>query len=486
MLDALNERPIYKKTITARPLIESLERAYRTRISRNQQDAQEFFQVVAERLCDEYHAGVKARQRAGINPTTPAYISLPGVISPNGSGTPQIEVQMDTDAESAHSDGSPLNEPEYGFPFEGQLESQIECQFCGFQYKPTKTSFVSLTLNVPQKSSATLSSCFDGLLKTEHIDDFKCDRCRVQYALDCKRRLLEKKGQTEAGLLEKEIKILEDMLDNDPEGEPKGVEMPPSKEAPKRKIAKHMRITLFPKLIAVHLSRSIFDPGSYSMKNAAKVSFPERLRLGGLLEERWYKLLGIVCHKGSHNSGHYESFRRQHMYPPYSTPDAFRAYADSRSPSPMPSSQPSPRLNALSGAGDSPAKFTSSPRIPEVLTPSTSTTSLSTPPSRSSMTSQSTTKIDSPGTPAPRASLQVDDAIGPRKSTQSDRSTLRSIMSRSPAPSDATKFRRKKKAPERWWRISDDKVKECKTSDVLGMQKEVYLLFYELEKPGET
>jgi ubiquitin carboxyl-terminal hydrolase 16 len=42
--------------------------------------------------------------------------------------------------------------------------------------------------------------------------------------------------------------------------------------------------------------------------------------------------------------------------------------------------------------------------------------------------------------------------------------------------------RRSKKASNRWWGISDDKVKESKTSDVLGKQKEVYLLFYELDR----
>jgi ubiquitin carboxyl-terminal hydrolase 16 len=40
--------------------------------------------------------------------------------------------------------------------------------------------------------------------------------------------------------------------------------------------------------------------------------------------------------------------------------------------------------------------------------------------------------------------------------------------------------RRRKAGPDRWWRISDDKIKEGKTSDVLGMQREVYLLFYEM------
>jgi len=47
---------------------------------------------------------------------------------------------------------------------------------------------------------------------------------------------------------------------------------------------------------------------------------------------------------------------------------------------------------------------------------------------------------------------------------------------------DAVRPKRKRKTTDRWWRISDDKIKESKTSDVLGMQREVYLLFYELEK----
>ena len=42
--------------------------------------------------------------------------------------------------------------------------------------------------------------------------------------------------------------------------------------------------------------------------------------------------------------------------------------------------------------------------------------------------------------------------------------------------------RRQDKINNRWWRISDEKIKECKTSDVLGMQKDVYLLFYEQER----
>jgi len=42
--------------------------------------------------------------------------------------------------------------------------------------------------------------------------------------------------------------------------------------------------------------------------------------------------------------------------------------------------------------------------------------------------------------------------------------------------------KKSKRTTNRWWRISDEKVKESKTSEVLSMQKEVYLLFYELDR----
>jgi len=51
---------------------------------------------------------------------------------------------------------------------------------------------------------------------------------------------------------------------------------------------------------------------------------------------------------------------------------------------------------------------------------------------------------------------------------------------------DIARGKRKRKMSDRWWRISDEKIKESKTSDVLGMQKEVYLLFYELDKGDDS
>jgi ubiquitin carboxyl-terminal hydrolase 16 len=483
MLDRLNERPIYKKTISARDFIQALEYAFRTRISRNQQDAQEFLQIVLERLCDEYHAGVRARQRA---------LGAIGAATSNPAGEESSAQESSSEVEVRIDDGSANGLPaiidtklkeidqESGFPFEGKMESQIECQFCHYQYKPNQTAFVNLTLQVPQKSSTTLGSCFDGLLKTEYIEDFRCDRCSLQHAVDVKTKELARAGPHDRDRLEQEISRLREAIETDPEAELEGIVFPPSQTVPKRRIARHMRITAFPKVIAIHLSRSIFDRSS-SSKNAAKVSFPERLPLGGILTQKWYKLLAIVCHKGSHHSGHYESFRRNHIYPPFSTPEVFSSYAQSRVASENPSAAPSPRIiprsspdpdasGSISTAGSSSLSGSASASATQ-LTPGRPTTS----GSRRSF--QSGTSRSSKQTLSPASeSSPTEQGWGPapRPSRSGPRPSQETVSSR---------LRRRRKPNDRWWRISDEKIKECKTSDVLGMQREVYLLFYELEKP---
>lgn len=431
MLDALNERPIYKKTITARSMIESLERAYQTRISRNQQDAQEFLQIVLERLSDEFKAGEQARIRRDdgeeANPDAEEKRSLRRDSLPRGV--------------VAGSDG---------FPFEGRLESQIQCMYCGFKTKPSISTFVSLTLNVPQGNSATLDQCFDILLKTEEIDDYRCDRCRLKHALEWKNSQMSRTTQDEdRQKLQQDIAKLERAIQEDPEVQPESVELPDSSQAPKRKIKKSMRITAFPKVIAIHLSRSVYDARSYSTKNMAKVTYTERLRLGGILNEHWYRLLGVVCHKGSHNSGHYESFRRNHMYPPFATPDAWGAYAASSksisvAPSPVVAARPNSAVSSSSALEN------------EASRPNTATTSQRSPSSAAER-------------PETAQTLQRSVTQGSRPQIQTHTSTINKS--------------RKRKKQDRWWRVSDDKIKEAKTSDVLGMQREVYLLFYELERP---
>ncbi|KAF1932556.1 cysteine proteinase [Didymella exigua CBS 183.55] len=486
ILDKLNERPIYRKTISPQSFIRSLEHAFGTRISRQQQDAQEFLQIVTERLCDEYHAGTKARRHAFRH----------SIALENGDSAPgrheteeQLGVQpLQDGVKNEGEDEDALLPDEEGFPFEGRIESQIECLTCHFKPKPSSSAFVTLTLSVPQVSSTTLNACFDGMLKVEHIDDFRCEWCRLDHAVKTKEQELEKATDPEIRKrLGSDITKIKQALEDDPESPPEDVEFPDSKLVPKRRIARHMHISLFPKVLAVHLSRSMFAVGTVSTKNLAKVSFPEALPLGGLLHRKNYKLLGMVTHKGSHSSGHYESFRRQVQPIPFSTPHSFGLEgAYSRQASPLPSAaasaMQSPRLSSTNFDGSS----DSASPIPSHLTLDS--------PSLQSLSSNSSQGTPGPRGPAPTSAPRADgDSLQPSPSsgesasklsrTQSLRSLKDKASEKAQSMVDNNPLKRKsRRTVNRWWRISDDKIKESKTSEVLSMQKEVYLLFYELDR----
>ena len=487
VLDRLNERPIYKKTISPQPFIRALEHAFGTRISRQQQDAQEFLQIVTERLCDEYHAGTKARRQAGrldfITTSQESAAERQEIVKQFGAA-PAAESGKDEDSEE---DRPPLDEE--GFPFEGKIESQIECQTCHFKPKPSVSTFVTLTLNVPQVSSTSLNACFDGMLKVEYIEDFKCEWCRLDHALRSKDHELSRATDPEVKeRLQSDIDILRKALEEDPENPPDDVELPPSSQAPKRRIARHMYISQFPKVIAIHLSRSVFAVGTVSTKNLAKVSFPESLPLGGLLNRKSYRLLGVVTHKGSHNSGHYESFRRQVQPLPFSTPVSFGTEgAYSRQASPYPSAAPSAMQSPRISSTNLPSTIDRSSPIP-------STPTLDSPSTRSISSQDSLTSTFKPRSPAPTSAPRNPETESlrlPHSATDTDSlsrtRSLRSFKDKATEKAASIKeqnplSRRSKKTSNRWWRISDDKIKESKTSEVLGMQRDVYLLFYELER----
>ncbi|KAK3715850.1 hypothetical protein LTR37_006833 [Vermiconidia calcicola] len=512
VLDALNERPIYKKTISAQAFVRVVEQSFRTRISRSQQDAQEFLQVIAERLADEHYAGRRARGYAG-RPSGLSEEPQLSLESEDGSedtkansNAPQVRpishaAQRDSKAPSPEdlvklrnaaievTPPSNADEGEEGgdntvtFPLEGRLESQVECSHCHFKPRPHVSSFVTLTLNVPQNSgSTTLNACFDGMLKQEHIDDFACDKCRLDHALLVNAQKLSRSGLSteEREGLEQDRQKLENALREDPEKPPKDVKLPDFSTAPKRRISRHMRISRFPRILAIHLSRSVWDPHSRSEKNNAKVSFPESLPLGGLLDRKTFRLLGAVTHKGGHNSGHYETFRRQFLSPPFSTPasmgtEGIYSMRSSPAPSPRMSAAPSPRLT-----GKNPKELTIDSAQPSPGSQLLSTPSLDSPTSSSassrSFLSLGLDRRKQPPTSVPLEAIPTPGLPPPPLERQTDSSSLK----RQSSLSAVVNRNRRKKAPDRWWRISDDKVKESKTSDVLGMQREVYLLFYEM------
>jgi ubiquitin carboxyl-terminal hydrolase 16 len=358
------------------------------------------------------------------------------------------------------------------------------------------------------------------MFKTEYIDDFKCEKCRLLHAI----ATLESESQkvtsdTARANIRTAITRLHDVVETNPEHPPEDIVLPDMSYAPKRRIARHIRLTSFPKIMAIHLSRSIYDASNLSQKNSAKVAFPERLPLGGLLHQRKYKLLAVVTHKGSHYSGHYESFRRQSFYPPFSNPSTFQpsgVYSKSVSPS------STPTISALQQRSDDSSPLASTPDLlsPESVNGSSTPSlgSFASPSRDSPPPGEASPRTRRPGGPTSAPREKDGETASLKSVAASARSTLSRIASlpssrsgsrngsgrgtptlaaaiaaTAPVPPvmkanggaaapNGSKPPKRRKHNEKWWRISDEKVKEANTRDVLSMRREVYLLFYELER----
>jgi ubiquitin carboxyl-terminal hydrolase 16 len=529
MLDHLNERPISKKAISPFAFVRVLEVAFKQRISRQQQDAQEFLQIVAERLKDEYHAGQRARLQArrlgtsyssssGENtdgdekekehsekesalPTeasgdqgdaTPLDEKRPNASATNGNGNGNAGVEprngvsvadgIETTS-SANGHVLPL-ELEDGFPMEGKYESHLECQTCGYKTKPREENFCTITLAVPQVSSTTLNGCFDGIFKTEYIDDFKCEKCRLVHTIsNLEHEMARSTSEAFKRNAQDSIDKLNAAIETDPEEPPEDVDLGDIRYAPKRKIAKTTKMTIFPKILAIHLSRSIYGVGQMTQKNSAKVAFPEQLPLGSLLDQHKYKLFGVVTHRGGHNSGHYEAFRRQYLPPHFPNANTFQQ-SEVYSKTPTPLSTPeirakapaSPAISTPDLLSPSPATNSSTPSLESMAVPRSVPADMQTiSKDKDKDTDSSSVRSVAASTKSALSKIKLgqDGVMGSPK--------LKSLQNGSQNPLSSK--RGKKKLPlDKWWRVSDEKVREAKTGEVLGMQKEVYLLFYELEK----
>lgn len=293
----------------------------------------------------------------------------------------------------------------------------------------------------------------------EHIEDYRCDRCYLRYALEVKQGKLAQSSHEKKSLkISEEIAALELALAADPENPPSGIDLPTFDSAPKRRVARRSRISAFPKILTIHLSRSVWSSNAMSTKNLARVTFEEHISLGGLLDRVPYRLLGVITHHGGHNSGHYESFRRQNIY------------SDTTG-----ETEPGSRPRTEQSDIDATSTRTAKNAFPSEA--------------RTTATDESSSAVD-------QVPCQEDEeALCPDQDQQnvhkSDPINSRENTSREPLTSTDGIARLKKnlttrinkrtarREQERWWRISDDKVRECNTQDVLSLQKEVYMLFYE-------
>ncbi|CAI4211916.1 unnamed protein product [Parascedosporium putredinis] len=410
MLDRLNERPISKKAISPRGFVAVLEGAFGQTINRQQQDAQEFLQLLVERLQDEYNAGKRARAHAKREQNRR---KLAGIHISSENGTPTSQ-RTDPTLDAFQGEGEEAEYEEHDFPLEGEREAQSECMTCGYKTHPRKEVFCMLTLSVPQ------------------VRQVPSLHARKLLAND-----LSKLPPTPADASEDPRPIMREALRKLDESIEKDPENPPS-------------------------------------DNMAKVSFPEQLRLGGLRETKRYKLLATVTHKGGHSSGHYQSFRR-HAFAanPFSNPHLMSGVY-SRAATPLPHPAPAASTPNLVASPNSSGELVTPPGVDESF-PSAGPVNGASSKS-GSIRDKDKDKSDSSSIRSVAASALSKLSPSKSGSNLNGQSSVNGA-----APSERRPRTALKKKNQKWWRINDEKVREARTSEVLDMEREVYLLFYELE-----
>ncbi|KAJ2782511.1 ubiquitin-specific protease ubp1 [Coemansia interrupta] len=338
VLDQLSPQTRKVPACSPSGLIGSLSKRGRWISSRNEQDAQELFQLVSSTL-----------------QTTRREVSTSLFNSEFLSQNAPIENSIISTASSSASSCSgsqPFN------PLQGMAASRISCVKCGYTAAIRHFTFDNLSLTVPRSKTTTIEECLAMYTVIDQLTDFKCRYCTVATSVaQTSSELAQSKAQlSNPELTTKQAKRLrsaierltdqKDRLENalatNPEADLRGIQLTDPLPGVS---TKQTMIARTPKILVLHLSRSIFLPSGDAVKNSCKVQlrplldispftttghmntnaskpisgpaahastslFSTDLRDQARRNNCLYRLSAIVVHTGGHNSGHYSSYRR--------------------------------------------------------------------------------------------------------------------------------------------------------------------------------
>jgi len=241
ILHELQETVTAEHYVSVWPFLQVIEKIFSSKISTNQNDAHELVQLILETLDNENIKFRKFVKQNNLNFVIP------------------------------------------DFPFNGVLADQLTCLSCLNSSKPSFHPFAVLSLAVPQSSSTSLQD----MLKeneVETINGYNCLRCKVKAILkveaDQKTEpdAVTKKIVSKLQRLEKKLTINDD-LPEDLEIFIKDYNFGGFKtENLKSTIVKKTLVIKAPRLLTVHLSRSMFT-GTQVTRNSCRVIYEDTLAI---------------------------------------------------------------------------------------------------------------------------------------------------------------------------------------------------------------
>lgn len=340
----------------------------------NQEDAQEFYQLIMSILEKEYHKEGSLSESEKSDVEAEKYVDsgdidelITGTLSLGKLGKVYVPAyQVDPNILESDSRYMPLD---LVTPVDGISTERIGCLTCGEGGGIRYSVISGLSLNLPSTQSMYSSLTLDDLLTNwitpEIIEDVNCNRCGLIQTRDF---LLEKIKSIKNDLNNEKIinqyNIRIDLITNELKKnhiDDEVFEKISNKSMIKKsRKSKQIYLTRSPPLLAIHINRSVFDPRTYSIvKNPANVTFPAKLDLSpytvepqdintdarkpfkkqdpredemdveevnedndtsneieeekSILPENsalLYNLKAVIAHYGTHDYGHYICYRR--------------------------------------------------------------------------------------------------------------------------------------------------------------------------------
>lgn len=317
LLNKLKSKVKTQTSINPTALLISLGSALKLNIY-NQQDAQEFLQILCSTLYKEHK---KLERMLNEEEMTLALSDLG---------------ESDTDSdETLKNHFTCLSKfvelPQ--FPLNGWTTSRLSCLKCANTTGFRNTEFNCLSLSVPIKTKTSLEQCFKEYIDIEYLDGVKCQRCSLIKETEMLKKSLEsiktkqKNKQQIKEKLKKITHILSLPIECDLKDEIK------LHESVYTNMTKQAMISRCPKILCLHFNRSIFSSYGIS-KNYCEISYLETLDLtqfctsglysldptkslsyinnedGKSYRKIIYKLSAVIVHQGSHYDGHFITFKK--------------------------------------------------------------------------------------------------------------------------------------------------------------------------------
>ncbi|KAI8140778.1 hypothetical protein BJV82DRAFT_621061 [Fennellomyces sp. T-0311] len=288
-IEMLN-RPLAKpRSMAPTDIIHALERKTNGKINREQQDAQELFQIISHALTSEEDVQYRSdpsslldagavRKMAIDNDPSLDHLETASVSSMGTTGSLWSCFSVST------AGGYLRSRPRRPrSPFTGLTATKISCMKCGYTAPIRHSTFDNISLTIPHTLSCTLQSCIDTYTKVDVLTDFRCRKCMLIATLDSLMDEFVKASHPGAMSdedkqeLKGKIQIIKDAIKYNVEAPLPGIPL-----VMPRATSCTTKQTMFanpPKSLCLHLSRSMYHPSGIVQKNHCSVKFPEYLDL---------------------------------------------------------------------------------------------------------------------------------------------------------------------------------------------------------------